>query len=539
MTALPAPPQRPTRRAVLRATALAAVVPLLAAGCGAIPGSVTSVDEPEFGRALPIPPLAESEVVDGVRTFRLTAQEGTTELLPGVETPTWGFDGPYLGPTLRAERGERVAVEVTNDLPETTSVHWHGMHLPAAMDGGPHQAVEPGATWRPTWTIDQPAATLWYHPHPHGQTEKHVYRGLAGLFLLDDDASRAADLPQEYGVDDVPVIVQDKVLDDDGRLVLKDDGGEPGTLGSTVVTNGVAGAYQRVTTERVRLRLLNGSTARTYSLGFADRGMDLVATDGGLLDAPVRLDRVRLAPGERAEVVVAMRPGETTRLRSSEADLGGVAAPFAMGGNDAFDVLELRADDRLAPSPEPAWGPSKHAAEDALHEQDATVTRTFDLDERTINGERMDAGRIDEVATVGSTEVWEVRNTIPMPHSFHVHDVQFRVLTIDGEAPPPELAGPKDTVYLEPRRTYRLLMRFEDYTDDVLPYMYHCHMLLHEDEGMMGQLLVVEPGSDARPGPSAALSGDDGGHHSGHDATGPVEGDGYGPRRSAVAHPHG
>ncbi|MFD6134663.1 multicopper oxidase family protein [Isoptericola sp. NPDC060257] len=539
MTTRPTPARRPTRRAVLRATALAAVVPLLAAGCGAIPGSVTSVDEPGFDRALPIPPLAESEVVDGVRTFRLTAQEGTTELLPGTRTPTWGYDGPYLGPTLRAERGEQVAVEVTNDLPETTSVHWHGMHLPAAMDGGPHQAVEPGATWRPRWTIDQPAATLWYHPHPHGETEKHVYRGLAGLFLLDDDASRAADLPREYGVDDVPVVVQDKVIGDDGRLVLKDDGGEPGTLGSTVVTNGVAGAYQRVTTERVRLRLLNGSTARTYALGFADRRMDLVATDGGLLEAPVRLDHVRLAPGERAEVVVAMRPGETTRLHSSEADLGGVAAPFAMGGNDAFDVLELRAADELAPSPEPSWGRSGHAAEDALHEEDATVTRTFDLDERTINGERMDAGRIDEVATVGSTEVWEVRNTIPMPHSFHVHDVQFRVLTIDGEAPPPRLAGPKDTVYLEPRRTYRLLMRFEDYTDDVLPYMYHCHMLLHEDEGMMGQLLVVEPGSGARPGPSEALSRRDGGHDGGHDASGPVVGDGYGPRRSAVGHQHG
>ncbi|MFB7796753.1 multicopper oxidase family protein [Isoptericola sp. NPDC056134] len=537
MTMRPTPARRPTRRAVLRATSLAAVVALLAAGCGAIPGSVTSVDEPEFARPLPIPPLAESEVVGGVRTFRLTAQEGTTELLPGTRTPTWGYDGPYLGPTLRAERGEQVAVEVTNDLPETTSVHWHGMHLPAAMDGGPHQAVEPGATWRPTWTIDQPAATLWYHPHPHGETEKHVYRGLAGLFLLDDDASRAADLPREYGVDDVPVVVQDKVIGDDGRLVLKDDGGEPGTLGSTVVTNGVAGAYQRVTTERVRLRLLNGSTARTYALGFADRGMDLVATDGGLLDAPVRLDHVRLAPGERAEVVVAMQPGETTRLHSSEADLGGVAAPFAVGGNDAFDVLELRAADELATSPEPSWGRSRHAAEDALHEEHATVTRTFDLDERTINGERMDAGRVDEVATVGSTEVWEVRNTIPMPHSFHVHDVQFRVLTIDGEAPPPGLAGPKDTVYLEPRRTYRLLMRFEDYTDDVLPYMYHCHMLLHEDEGMMGQLLVVEPGSDARPGPSEALSRRDVGHDAGHDASGPVVG-GYGPRRSTAGH-HG
>ncbi|MBE1875800.1 multicopper oxidase family protein [Myceligenerans pegani] len=470
---------------------------LAASGCGALGGSATPVRAVEFGTELAIPPLAESTVVGGVRTFELTARPGTREFLPGVTTPTWGFDGPYLGPTLRAERGERVAVRVTNELDETTSVHWHGMHLPPAMDGGPHQPIAPGDTWEPTWEIDQPAATLWYHPHPHGATEEHVYRGLAGLFLLDDDASRAADLPSRYGVDDVPVVVQDKVFDDDGRLELRHDGGEPGTLGDTVMTNGTVGAYHEVTTERVRLRLLNGSTARTYSFGFEDRSFDLVATDGGLLDAPVRLDEVRLAPGERAEIVVAFEPGDVTRLRSTEPDLGGVAASFAMGGNDAFDVLELRAADDLAPSPAPAWGPSSHAGEDELRAEDATMGRSFELADRMINGERMDMSRIDEVVTVGDTEVWEVRNAHPVPHSFHVHDVQFRILTIDGREPPPGLAGPKDTVYLEPRRTYRLLMRFEDYTDTEMPYMYHCHMLLHEDEGMMGQFLVVEPGETA------------------------------------------
>ncbi|GAB4085234.1 hypothetical protein GCM10028784_18640 [Myceligenerans cantabricum] len=164
-------------------------VALAVSGCGALGGSVTPVRAAEFDTALAIPPLARSWVVDGVRTFDLTAQSGTTEFRPGVETPTWGFDGPYLGPTLRAERGEQVAVHVTNELDEPTSVHWHGMHLPPAMDGGPHQEIAPGGTWEPTWRIDQPAATLWYHPHPHGTTEEHVYRGLAGLFLLDDDAS--------------------------------------------------------------------------------------------------------------------------------------------------------------------------------------------------------------------------------------------------------------------------------------------------------------------------------------------------------------
>jgi FtsP/CotA-like multicopper oxidase with cupredoxin domain len=185
-------------------------------------------------------------------------------------------------------------------------------------------------------------------------------------------------------------------------------------------------------------------------------------------------------------------------------------------------VLELRAADRLAPSPEPAWGASEHAAADELHEADTSVTRTFELGDDEINGRPMDLGRIDEVATVGSTEVWEVRNIELTPHSFHVHDVQFRILGIDGEAPPPELAGRKDTIYLEPHRDYRLLMRFDDYADPDMPYMFHCHMLMHEDDGMMGQFVVVEPGQDAGtvPGGGADRAEDSGGsgadEHEGH-----------------------
>ncbi|MBM7093806.1 multicopper oxidase domain-containing protein, partial [Streptomyces sp. S12] len=141
-----------------------------------------------FDNALAIPPLAESTVEqDGTRVFSLRMQAGETEFRDGVRTPTWGFNGTYLGPTLRAKRGEKVRVRITNELGEASTVHWHGMHLPARMDGGPHQMIAPGGTWTPHWTVDQPAATLWYHPHPHGKTEEHVRRGLAGLFLLDDD----------------------------------------------------------------------------------------------------------------------------------------------------------------------------------------------------------------------------------------------------------------------------------------------------------------------------------------------------------------
>jgi len=485
-----------TRSRAVAGVAAAALVVAGLSACGGV--SVSRVDVPEtFDAPLPVPPLAPSRVdADGTRTFSLTAQEGTTRFVPGVETPTWGFDGDLLGPTLRASRGEQVAVEVRNTLPEATSVHWHGMHLPAAMDGGPHQPVEPGATWRPTWRIDQPAATLWYHPHPHGRTEEHVYRGLAGFFLLDDPAAPDVGLPDEYGVDDVPVVVQDRKLDADGDLDLS-GGGELGVLGSLVTANGVRGAHLEATTQRVRLRLLNGSTARTYAFGFADdREVLQVASDGGLLPAPVPTTRVQLSPGERAEVVVTVSPGERVRLRSYPPDLGGIVAGFAMGANDTFDVLELRAAQDLAPSPPVA------AALTTLEPlPEATVTRTFDLQGRQINGRRMDMDRVDATVEKGATELWEVRNLDLFPHNFHVHDVQFRVLDIDGEAPPPALAGAKDTVYLEPRRTYRLVMRFEDHADPTTPYMFHCHLLLHEDEGLMGQLVVVEPGGTAAPAP--------------------------------------
>src|SRR5688500_15707652 len=155
------------------------------------------------------------------------------------------------------------------------------MHLPARMDGGPHQEVRPGATWSPTWTVDQPAATLWYHPHPHGQTARHVQRGLAGMFILDDEPARKLALPHDYGVDDIPVIVQDRSFDRGGQI--KDGGG----IGDALLVNGPVASYLDVRTERVRLRLVNASAARTYSFGLSyGRRFTLIGTDGGLLPAP-------------------------------------------------------------------------------------------------------------------------------------------------------------------------------------------------------------------------------------------------------------
>lgn len=477
---------------------LLAVVALVWWGYGA--ARLDLAGRTTFTNRVAVPPLAESRVDDrGRRVFDLTLQRGETDFGHGRVAETWGINQSYLGPTLRAERGEEVLVNVTNEVGEPSTLHWHGMHLPARMDGGPHQMVDDGETWSPTWQVDQPAATLWYHPHLHGSTADHVYRGLAGMFLVDDPESAGLALPQEYGVDDVPVIVQDKQFDDAGEL---DDGtsflNPVGVLGDQVLVNGTDDAYLPVTTELVRLRLLNGSNARIYNLGLDDyREFDLIATDGGLLERPTPMSRLRLSPGERAEVVVAMEPGERVVLRSYPSDVAGDPLQQRWsGGDDTLDVLELRAADDLRASPAlPGRLVELPDAEAAA--EGAEVDRDFRLATPTINRRAMDMDRIDATVEVGTTEVWRVRNEDGTPHNFHVHDVQFRVVQVDGREPEPALRGRKDTVLVPANTEVVLVMTFEDHTDPDAPYMFHCHLLRHEDQGMMGQFVVVEPGQEA------------------------------------------
>ncbi|MBN2621739.1 MAG: multicopper oxidase domain-containing protein [Acidimicrobiales bacterium] len=486
-----------------RLLAAAAVAMAVLAGLAVAAGAwmyaraeTSNVGDLDFADELAIPPLAEPTVApDGTKVFDLRFTAGETDLVDDGPTETWGLNGTYLGPTVRAERGDRVRMDVTNGVDETTTLHWHGMHLPARMDGGPHQMVEPGDTWSPEWTLDQPAATLWYHPHLDGETAEHVYRGAAGMFIV-DDPDEVPDLPDTYGVDDIPLIIQDKSFDDDGDLSMSTPFGSGiGFLGDTIVVNGSTNPHLPVTTELVRLRVLNASNARVYNLGFPDgRSFWQVASDSGLLARPHETGRLQLSPGERAEIVVALEPGERTVLRSFAPDLGPIFLGGRFdGGDDTFDIVQLRAAGELAPSP-PL--PDRLATVDAPDAADADVTRTFSLRGTSINGRDMDMDRVDEVVTVGSTEIWEVTNEHGRPHSFHPHLVQFSVLDVDGEEPPPELAGWKDTIYVPPDTTIRIIARFDDHADPTAPFMFHCHVLDHEDRGMMGQFVVVEPGDE-------------------------------------------
>ena len=268
-----------------------------------------------FENELQIPEQSFGTVVDGRRQFHLTVAEGTREFLPGKQTPTAGVNGPYLGPTLRLRRGEDVDLIVQNDLDEMTTMHWHGMHVPARMDGTPHQRIEPGESWTASFPVHQQAAPLWYHPHPHGTTGRQVYRGVSGLMWIDDAESDALDLPKTYGVDDIPLVIQDRQFDDNGafRFALT----QGAVYGNTMLVNGTWSPLLRVESRRIRLRLLNGSNARIYYVGFDDgREFHQIATDGGFLEAPLRTDRVRLAPGERAELLVDFSDGAEVVLKS-------------------------------------------------------------------------------------------------------------------------------------------------------------------------------------------------------------------------------
>lgn len=480
-----------SRRTFLLGTGASAALFLTGCGAGARE-PLSTAGTLDFAKRLTIPPLAPSTVAsDGARVFNLAAEAGSSRFLPGMDTPTWGYNGAFLGPTLRARRGETVRVAIKNTLAEPTTVHWHGMHLPAVYDGGPHHVIASGGEFAPEWAIDQPAATLWYHPHVHGQTEAQMTRGLAGMFILDDPAP-ARDLPGEYGVDDVPLIVQDRSFGDDGGFAMASES-PTGLLGDTMLINGTVNPHLPVTTEAVRLRILNAATARVFNFGFSDdREFTVVGSDGGLLPAPVTVQRLTLSPGERAEIVVRFQPAERTVLQSFPQELGmRGAATIQAGGQDTLDLLQFRAAPRLAAAPKL---PAGLAAPESFDLDGPVAMRSFVLKGMYINGKLMDMSRIDATVGAGTVETWTVNNTDSQAHNFHVHGARFRILDIDGADPRPEFAGWKDTVFLPVRSSARLAVKFSRFTDPRTPYMYHCHFIRHADHGMMGQFTVVQPG---------------------------------------------
>jgi FtsP/CotA-like multicopper oxidase with cupredoxin domain len=451
---------------------------------------------------LTIPPLLEPQLVGEEKVFVLSAEQGETIFLKGKPTNTAGYNGSYLGPTLRAHQGDNVRIVLTNNLPQPMTTHWHGMHLPAMMDGGPHQEIEPGGVWEPYWKIENEAATLWYHPHVIEQTGTQVYSGLAGLFIIDDENSDSQSLPNEYGVDDLPLIVQDREFQEDAELVYapqrKDDLGHTGMLGDTIIVNGTHAPFVDVPAKQIRLRILNASNARRYNFGFEDgRAFYQIATDGGLLPSPVSRTRMTLAPGERAEVIVDLTGQIEALTLISDAVyeenevLRFVKAMLKMerDENEIFKIIELRLQQTTE------FSETLPQVLNSIEPLPSAVrTRRFILNprNRSINGDVMNHHYINEVVHSGDVEIWEIINLSGTYHPFHIHGVQFQILDRWGKRPADYERGWKDTVLVSNAEIVHVIMRFPEFSDPNTPYMYHCHILEHEDMGMMGQFIVTD-----------------------------------------------
>jgi bilirubin oxidase len=459
---------------------------------------------------LAIPPVIDDPNIN------LTLQNSTYQFFAGHNTATMGVNGAVLGPTLVMHKNTNVNIHVTNNLGQQTTLHWHGMHISAVNDGGPHTIIEPGTTWNPQFTVMNNASTMWYHPHLDTHTDEHVSKGIAGLIIIKDDQEASLDLPRTYGVDDIPLVVQTKDFDANYQIVNHSNNDD------TIMVNATVDPVVDLPAQVVRLRLLNGSTQRVFRFGFDNnRSFYQIATDGGLRETPLQTTRLQLASGERSEILVDLSglQGQTIYLKSYASEFGngiygatspGMNAsmslnnynPNSLNGSD-FTVLTINV---VAQTANPVTTiPATLTTITPYLEADSDASRSFDMAPEQgglqqlngnfiINGVSMDMNTINVTVPLNNTEIWTVNNNSAIAHPFHIHDIQFLILDINGNPPPATAQGWKDT-YLVPAGggSMRVITKFEDFADDAVPYMYHCHMLTHEDGGMMGQFVVVDP----------------------------------------------
>ncbi|MBP9079053.1 MAG: multicopper oxidase domain-containing protein [Flavobacteriales bacterium] len=465
-------------------------------------------------------PLAIPPALTGT-SFNLDVQTGTRDFY-GTPTPTYGINGPFLGPTIIVHTGDSIQLNVTNNLPMATTMHWHGMHVSAMNDGGPHQPIAPGATWSPSFTVRNHAGTYWYHPHGAGQTERQVAMGLAGFFLVKDEAQAALNLPRTYGVDDIPLAVQTRAFDVLTQIASATD------MDTAVMVNGTLHAAFDAPAQVLRFRLLNGNSMRSLNFGFSNgQTFYQIATDGGLKDAPLALSRLMLSPGERAEVLLDLTgmQGQSVQLMSFASELpdGVYGAANVGAGADTiheyhanflngadFSLLQIHV---VAPTASPVTTvPATLVPYVPYETASATHQRTIVMDTLRLlamdtpnrahgpfglNGHTFSMDSINEVVPLNAVEVWTIVNKTLVAHPFHMHDIQFNIIEKSGVPPPASETGWKDVVVVMPGDSAKFITQFTTFADDATPYMYHCHLLHHEDDGMMGSFLVVDTSATA------------------------------------------
>lgn len=428
----------------------------------------------------------------------LTAQ-ATTANLKGANIPVLGYQpNSLLGPSFKVNKGDAVNILLQNNLSEPTNIHWHGLKVPALMDGHPDQLVNAGGTFRYQFMVNQRAGLSWYHPHPHAKTGKQVFQGLAGLFIINDAEEAALNLPS--GPYEIPLVIQDKRITTTG-ITYNPSMEEvmAGFMGESIVVNGVYSPYTEVATRYYRLRILNGSNARVYNLAFSNNAdMIIIGNDGGLLKNPVTVKEILIAPGERLDVLVnfsGVSVGTEIFLVSKEFAFGGNAQ-----GKQTFRIMKFAVTTAVADT---FTVPANLSAIITIPASSAVKTRTFDISNamkhhgypvndgmqmrHRINGKIFDSSRIDESVSVNTNEIWVFDNSQgDEPHPMHLHGVLFRVLDRSGGRGNLIASenGWKDTVLVMPGEKVSVMVSFEN---NAGKFVFHCHNLEHEDDGMMLQ----------------------------------------------------
>lgn len=478
-------------------------------GQHAMPATDANPVLPEGQPLKALPRLSNRSAVPGLFQAELVAEPGVVRFAEGLDTPVLLYNGST--PVIEANEGDKIEIRFRNGIPgEPTTIHWHGMPVPADQDGNPTDPVASGSERLYAFNLPEgSAAPYWFHPHPHGLTAEQVYRGLAGIFLVKpkDDP-----IPPEYG--DTILLLSDLRIAADGTMPESTMGDlMNGRVGDHVLVNGQKNPAMAVGLgEKRRLRLFNGTNARFLRLRFENASVTVVGTDGGLIEAPVAVDELLLTPAERVELIVSFDKPGAARLTTLDYERGwmGPGKPDEAG----MVLLTANVADQEVVAIPPL--PARLRAIDTLG--NPVVTRRFVLTESMggmdhgdmtmngmdhsgmsmsssgmemkflINGTSFDMNRVDEVSKVGQVELWEIVNEADMDHPFHVHGTQFQITEHekDGKITAPAYRAWKDTVNVVAGETVRILLRQD------LPghRMYHCHILEHEQLGMMGTVDV-------------------------------------------------
>jgi spore coat protein A, manganese oxidase len=445
-----------------------------------------------FVDPLKIPPVLKPRRVGKVDTYTIVMKPGVTRChrdLP--DTNILGFNGLFPGPTIRAVKGRAVSITQQNQMPaphhgHLPTVHLHGGLVAPEHDGHPSDTIPLNGARTYLYPNQQAACGLWYHDHTHGATGENVYRGLAGLYFIDDPREKALRLPS--GRYEIPLVLQDRSFTAQGQLVYVPDAHhiENGFAGDVMLVNGVAQPYLNVSTRKYRFRILNGSNSRIYKLALSNgRPLILVGTDGGLLQRPQYLESLELAPSERADVVVDFG-GLTVGTSLVLSNLNGAARTASLM---QFNVAKKERDTSIVPKFLKAWN--------ELPESAAVASRDFTLNRQLVDGQLLwvingqpynSANPPLAQPKLGTIERWRFINPTTHPHPMHLHLVQFQVVDINGHPQEPADFGWKDTFVVPSGSEVTFLARFAGYTGK---YVFHCHNLEHEDYAMMGEFEVV------------------------------------------------